>query len=106
MAEVLNEGFIFVDRRSKYPWNEWLDGKVRKLIKGTDYENNTTNFVAYLRTVCTKHAMTPQLHVENDYVIFQALPKVHIVNERVVTGTDVSARMVNPVDLLTVADES
>lgn len=31
-------------RRGIYPWDTWLDGKVRELHQGTDYQRATKSF--------------------------------------------------------------
>lgn len=45
MAEVVN-GYEFTKatRESKYPWGEWLDGRVWKLTSGVDFDTNAATF--------------------------------------------------------------
>ena len=35
---------------SKYPWDEWLDGKVHRLARWVDFETSATNFVVLARS--------------------------------------------------------
>ena len=39
MAEVLDQlPSASTGRSISYPWDEWMDGKARKLVKGEDFE--------------------------------------------------------------------
>jgi len=45
MAVVVPEGtfhFGIKSYRTKYPWNEWLDGQIRLLIRGEDWPEHLT----------------------------------------------------------------
>lgn len=38
MAKVLESFEFGHDRRSKYPWSEWLDGRIWQLERGSDFD--------------------------------------------------------------------
>ena len=47
MAEILSEGPTLTrTRTSTYPWAEWLDGEMRQLVEGVDYETSTLSMQA------------------------------------------------------------
>jgi len=60
MAKIL-ESFEFRKwtRNSKYPWNEWLDGKIRRFTRGEDFTCESRRFVS----ACHEAAKRMRLHV-------------------------------------------
>ena len=47
MAKIINEWPTATrTRTSKYPWTEWLDGEMRELVEGVDYETSTISMQA------------------------------------------------------------
>lgn len=51
--EILDE-FPDQKRGGKYPWNEWLDGQVRMLRKGEQYETTTASMRAIASAAAKK----------------------------------------------------
>ncbi len=53
MAEILDDYDFHKKPRGapyKYPWEEWMDGQVRKIIKGEDFTTPVTSMQTLLRT--------------------------------------------------------
>jgi len=48
------EQFPAVPERSKYPWNEWLDGGIWELTQGHDFKGRVTAFRSNARTQAKK----------------------------------------------------
>ena len=47
MAKIINEWPTATrTRTSKYPWTEWMDGEMRQLVQGVDYETSTLSMQA------------------------------------------------------------
>lgn len=72
MMEVLRE-FEFAKGAAKYPWREWLDGKIRKATRGVDFTVTTATFYQALRGYARRHKLDVCARVEGDSVIFQLL---------------------------------
>jgi hypothetical protein len=74
VAEVL-EAFPEPARRSRYPWDEWLDGRVWRLRQGQDFEANPKTIRSRLQQNARKRggrARTLEQHEgETVYVIVQ-----------------------------------
>lgn len=85
MAEVLKK-FEFPKAsafgNASHDWATLFDGKIRKLVKGTDFESRPENFASTARWVgAYKHYVIVKTHVEKDeageltgVVILQATP--------------------------------
>ena len=61
-------------RRSKYPWDEWLDNKTYRAVRGTDYSCQTASFLSTLRWKASSRQLkvrTTQTEEGIDGVIFQ-----------------------------------
>lgn len=95
MAKQL-EDFDFGTPRSKYPWDEWLDGNIWELVEGEDYVCGTESMYVTFRTKCHSRGLIPRTKRNQHSVIVQALPKTHIVESSSVTGTDRVVREINP----------
>ncbi len=73
MAEVLKT-FDFSKagtRSSKYPWDEWCDGKIRRVVQGKDFESKPTTFRSALHNQASRREMKVRAHVEEKAVVFQ-----------------------------------
>lgn len=44
MAETIRR-HEFVARNAKYPWNDWLDGRIWRLTQGKDFRTSISNLV-------------------------------------------------------------
>lgn len=79
MCEVLDK-FEFRGRGEagshaleKYPWGEWMDGKIRRLTKGKDFDLTVENMMAQVRQTARKRDMRIRANREgNDSFVFQA----------------------------------
>ena len=59
---------------SKYPWDEWLDGRIWRLIGGRDFQVPANNFRRHVCTTAKRRGLRVQTHVQDGDVILQALP--------------------------------
>ena len=74
MAEILEEFPLTQNRRnSKYPWEEWSDGKIRKAVNGEDYETSTSDFRSMLHAAATRVGMKVKTRKDPDdkFLVFQ-----------------------------------
>ncbi len=61
-------------RKSKYPWDEWFDGKIRHAESEVDFKCATRSFVQHLYDKARKSGIRLRLNVQDDgSVIFQAI---------------------------------
>lgn len=44
MAEVLENFEFSHGSKAKYPWHQWLDGRIWKLTKGIDFDVSPSSF--------------------------------------------------------------
>ena len=44
MGEILDEFSFVGGPRGKYPWDEWLDGRIHRLQRGEDFEPSAQTF--------------------------------------------------------------
>lgn len=70
MAEIV-DGF---PKREKYPWHEFLDGKVRKLIPSEDYKCDTDSFTIQFRKHAKAIGLKAKVRTFDDCIFIQALP--------------------------------
>jgi len=79
MAEILDD-FEFQGRggfQQKYPYDQWLNGKVWKLLEGTDYECSIGSIRACVYTAAKRRGMVARtnLIMEGKGLIIQAVPR-------------------------------
>lgn len=78
MAEVLEE-YEFVSHRvgkGSYPWDEWLDGEIRLLVRDEDYRaKKDRNFVTGAQTKASKRGLKLKYDIVEDGVVIQAVPR-------------------------------
>jgi hypothetical protein len=69
MAEILDD---FDFNKGKYPWKEWEDGKIRKAVKGVDFQTTPSTFQSTLGQRARSNGMRVQTErVGEDGVVFQ-----------------------------------
>jgi len=75
MAEIITEMPQSFAKRSKYPWDEWLDGKSRKLIGGVDFQLSAWQFRHSCFQACAARGLriSCRLDIRNDTVYLQAV---------------------------------
>ncbi len=67
MAEVLEKFPGRENRRnSKYPWDEWTDGQIRKAIKGEDFETTAADFRSMLHAAGGRYGMKVKTRTPHD----------------------------------------
>lgn len=73
MAEILdNYDFSSTRKRgSIYPWEEWFDGKIRKLSRGDDFKGTAESFRVGAYNAAKKSGVTIQTRIldENSVVL-------------------------------------
>lgn len=63
-------------RRSKYPWDEWLDGTIWRVKQGEDFDIDTKNFRNSVRAAAFKRGLGVHTEVEDDKtLVFQTHEK-------------------------------
>ena len=73
MAQVLKT-FDFAasgKRKSRYPRDEWVDGRIRRVEQGSDFECLPTTFRSNLHNQAARRDMKVRAHVEEKAVVFQ-----------------------------------
>lgn len=86
MAEILEDyKFVRNGRPSQYPWDEWLDGKTRKIVHGEDFECKVESMASQVRNTANERGLSTSLRSDEETgtIIFQAYEKVEKVNEAV-----------------------
>lgn len=53
MARVIDR----VPVRGAYPWDRWLDGELRELVRGEDFICSPYNFNATVRSACKSRGL-------------------------------------------------
>jgi len=79
MAKTI-ESFEFVDKRSKYAWTDWFNGKIWQLEQGTDYDSKS--FESSARGAAKRLGFTLRFNTINEgkSVVLQAT-KVVVLSE-------------------------
>lgn len=61
MAEIIDDIRLHADsngRKSKYPFDEWFDGKARRFTRGKDYAVSTHAFRSYMYSAAKRRGVT------------------------------------------------
>lgn len=74
MAKVL-ESFEFkrAGREAKYPWKEWLDGRVWQIERGEDFGPTAERMRIMVSRTAERFGVKVRTSVSGDTVIFQAI---------------------------------
>lgn len=80
MAEVITEWPSIMrnsTRKSRYPWNEWTDGQIRKVVAGEDFESTLKTFVQGLYAYAKRNGYKVEVRQDtaNDAAAFRFIPK-------------------------------
>lgn len=80
MAEVINEWpdiMRNVTRKSRYPWSEWTDGQIRRVVAGEDFDSTLKTFVQGLYAYAKRHGYKVEVRQDtaNDAAAFRFVPK-------------------------------
>lgn len=75
MAEELGDQYQWKTnfRAEKYPWDQWLNGKVWKLVQGEDYDVSSTSIRAAIYAAGTRLRKKVKIETHENFVIVQAL---------------------------------
>lgn len=58
----------------RYPWDEWLDGGVWRLEKGTDFQCAVGSFANCARSAALGRGLRIKTHREGQAITIQAIP--------------------------------
>lgn len=79
MAEILpiydwtHASAHITNARSKaYPWDEWLDGQIRKLSRGEDFDGPAMSVERVIRTSANRRGIRVRIRVEGESIYLQA----------------------------------
>ncbi len=61
--------------RGRYPWKEWADGRIRKLVQGVDFNISTAAMRQAVLTHAHKHGMSSHTQADGKCVWIQLLPR-------------------------------
>lgn len=70
MSSVVNE--FPQSRKSKYPWDLWLDGQIHQLTKGEDFDREPYRFARNFYTCANRYGYSARVVVRGDQVFVQA----------------------------------
>jgi hypothetical protein len=59
-------------RSRAYPWEEWLDGQIRKLDRITDFDGPAMSVERVIRTSANRRGIRVRIRVEGDSIYLQA----------------------------------
>jgi hypothetical protein len=65
-------------RSRVYPWDEWLDGQIRKLDRGPDFDGPAMSVERVIRTSANRRGIRVRIRVEGESIYLQA----HLDNAR------------------------
>jgi len=73
MAKTLDSfDFTLAKASRRYPWTEWLDGRVWQLEAGVDFTCRPHGFTTAVRNNAKKVGAAVNVHIDGDTVIIQA----------------------------------
>jgi hypothetical protein len=59
-------------RSRAYPWEEWLDGQIRKLDRGEDFDGPSMSVERVIRTSANRRGIRVRIRVEGESIYLQA----------------------------------
>ena len=77
MASKLKQ-FTFRGRgrqASRHPWDEWLNGDIWKLVKGTDFSCRVESFRSMAYAAAHYRGLKFQSQIDGDTIVIRALEK-------------------------------
>lgn len=76
MAKVLKNYRFRHSGQSMYPWDKWLDGQIRQLTKGTDFDVSMQSMRTMVYYAAKARGMSVATSVVGDDLIIQSLVNV------------------------------
>lgn len=73
MSEVLDEFPAKSHGLSIYPWGEWFDGRVHKLIAGQDFKVSNVSFRGAIYAKAKRSGHKVRVHICDGGMIIQAM---------------------------------
>jgi len=68
------KGFPTLQRGSRYPWGEWLDGSVWMLTQGEDFSGTAEHFRAHVYSAAKVRGLAAKTSRTGDTLYIQAVP--------------------------------
>ena len=75
MAEIVDELPERKGKSNKYPWKDWLNGKVWKLTQGTDFTCSSQTFRGMVYSASHRKGLKVITREEGNYVYLQCSGK-------------------------------
>ena len=77
MAEVIEDMPFDSSNAKKYPWDEWLDGRIWKLTRGSDFSISAVNMRTTIYARALRRGLRASVSVKEDstIIVMQAKPK-------------------------------
>ena len=76
MAKTLPDfDFSPKGRGEAYPWNEWFDGRIYKLVQGEDFETSPLGFRSSIYNAAARHDVKVRTSVVDGGIVIQADPR-------------------------------
>ncbi len=67
MAQIVNNGLPRTQGRPPvYPWDEWCDGKARRLFRGEDFFSHPKSFRVLVHRTAKGRGLKAHTHIEDD----------------------------------------
>lgn len=58
---------------SRYPWDDWLDGRIRVFVRGEDFQCEAMSFVNAARYAARRRGFPVRASMQGETVTLQAL---------------------------------
>lgn len=85
-------------RASKYPWEQWMDGKTYKIKKGIDFESSCSKFIQQLRQRASDYnARVNVANPDDETIVFQYLPREETELEKLAKKVIVKSQKISEI---------
>ena len=74
MAETI-DAFPETPTPARYPWDEWLDGRIWKLTAGDDFNGTARDFSSHIRISAYRRNLLMTIRREGNHLYIQARPR-------------------------------
>ena len=74
MARIIEDSALTgpARRKASYPWDEWLDGQTRELVRGEDFTINTSAFARSAYAAAQMRGKRARITVMDDSILLRA----------------------------------
>lgn len=74
MAKMLDDFQFSSGRKTKYPWNTWLNGKIWQIKQGEDFDCSVTSMYSVLVQTAKRKGLKYKINCTSDSLIFKVTP--------------------------------